>query len=79
MAEFIGLNASLLMGAQTAGGVIGTAFAPGNVILGTSTTGLSGQEGKIIRKVLPVALAMALIDGLLILVFGKCGFPFGTL
>lgn len=69
VAQFIGIDAAVLMAGQTVGGVIGTSFSPGNVILGASTTGLSGQEGKIMRRVLPVAISMALVDGTLMFLF----------
>lgn len=65
-AEFIGANTSLIVGAQTAGGAIGMAFAPGNIILGTSATGTLGLEGKVMVKIIPFTLAVAIIFALLL-------------
>ena len=65
-AEFIGANTSLIVGAQTAGGAIGMAFAPGNIILGTSATGTLGLEGKVMVKIIPFTLVVAIIFALLL-------------
>lgn len=65
-ARLLELPLSSLLGAQTAGGVIGTAFAPGNIVLGTSTTGSTGQEGAILKKILPLAITLSVLSGLLL-------------
>lgn len=67
-AELIGLNTAAVLGAQTGGGGIGTAIAPGNIILGTTTAGILGSEGKVLSKILPITLAIAGFFGLLLLV-----------
>ncbi len=64
--EIIGLNTSAVLGAQTAGGGIGTSVAPGNIVLGTTTAGILGSEGKVLRKIIPFALTVAAIFGLLL-------------
>ncbi len=65
-ATLLHIQAAFLLGAQTAGGVIGTSIAPGSVILGTSTTGISGREGEIIKTVLPVSGSAVIGIGVLL-------------
>ena len=62
-ANFLGLNPATVLGAQTAGGAIGAAICPGNIVLGCTTAGIMGQEGKVLQKVLPITLAAAAIVG----------------
>ena len=64
-AEIVGVNSHAILGAQTAGGGIGTAIAPGNIVLGTTTAGILGSEGKVLRKNIPFALAVATVYGLI--------------
>jgi lactate permease len=58
-----GLSESTIIGAQSAGGAIGNAIAPANVVLGTGTAGIVGREGDVLRKTLPWALAVAVLTG----------------
>jgi lactate permease len=51
-ARLLELNAAIILAAQTAGGAIGSIFAPAKVIVGASTVGLGGQEGPVLRKVM---------------------------
>lgn len=62
-AELLGLSVPGILGAQTAGGAIGSAICPGNIVLGTSTTGQTGEEGTVLGKVLPITVACAAICG----------------
>jgi lactate permease len=64
-----GLSESAIIGAQSAGGAVGNAIAPANIVLGTGTAGIIGQEGQVLRKTLPWTLAVAVIIGALTLVF----------
>jgi lactate permease len=64
-----GLSESAIIGAQSAGGAIGNAIAPANIVLGTGTAGIVGQEGQVLRKTLPWTLAVGVIIGALTLVF----------
>lgn len=65
IAELEGLPESALIAAQSAGGAIGNAIAPANAVLGTSTTGIVGKEGEILRLTLPWTLAIAALTGIL--------------
>lgn len=61
LAKLKGLPVETVMAAQAAGGAIGNAIGPANVVLGASTAGISGQEGDILRKTLPwTAIAFVL-------------------
>jgi len=51
-AELLNLSVPLILGAQTAGGALGSVLAPAKVIVGASTVGLAGEEGAIMRKLL---------------------------
>lgn len=66
VSEFIGLNTPAILGAQTGGGAIGTSIAPGNIILGTTTAGILGSEGKVLKKIIPFTLIIAAIFGLIL-------------
>src|SRR5699024_9676733 len=55
------LTNPVVLAAQTAGGAIGNVISPGNVMLGTSTTGIVGQEYAVYR----VTLVYALITGVI--------------
>ncbi len=67
-ATLLKLNPAIILGSQTAGGAIGGTISPGNIIMGTTTAGVLGQEGKILRRVLPITLGMALLVGMVILI-----------
>ena len=67
-AGLLGLNVPAVLGAQTAGGAIGSMVSPGKILLGTSTAGLSGKEGMILSRLLRIALPAVLLIGLLLLI-----------
>lgn len=66
VSEYIGLKTSVILGAQTGGGGIGTSIAPGNIILGTTTAGILGSEGRVLIKLIPYTLIAAVIFGILV-------------
>lgn len=63
VAELKSLPEASIIAAQSAGGALGNAIAPANVVLGASTAGISGQEGAIIRKTLPWTIVTVLLTG----------------
>jgi lactate permease len=63
IARLNGLPEATIIAAQSAGGAIGNAIAPANVVLGASTAGISGQEGEIIRKTLPWTIGAIVLTG----------------
>lgn len=62
-AQMIGADSASIIGAQTAGGSLGMMLASNIITLGTGITGLLGKEGRVILKLLPFALAVALLMG----------------
>jgi lactate permease len=54
-AELLALSVPIILAAQTAGGALGSIIAPTKSIVGVSTTGAAGNEGSILRKLLPYA------------------------
>lgn len=65
-AALLHFNTSAVLGAQTAGGALGTSISPGNIILGTTMAGILGSEGIVFKKILPRAAALALVFGILL-------------
>ncbi|MGD9617923.1 MAG: L-lactate permease [Alphaproteobacteria bacterium] len=63
VARLKGLPEAAIIAAQSAGGSIGNAIAPANVVLGASTAGIAGQEGAILRKTLPWTVMAVLVTG----------------
>ena len=63
VARLKGLPEAAIIAAQSAGGSIGNAIAPANVVLGASTAGISGQEGAILRKTMPWTLMAIIVTG----------------
>jgi lactate permease len=58
------LRQSTVIAAQNAGGAVGNSMAPANVVLGTGTAGIVGQEGQVLRRVIPWAGGTLLLVGL---------------
>jgi lactate permease len=58
-----GLPEAAIIAAQGAGGAIGNSISPANVVLGTGTAGIVGQEGAVLRKTIPWALLAAAATG----------------
>lgn len=72
-AELLGLSVPLILGAQTAGGALGSMMAPAKVILGCATVGLGNKEGEVIGKILIYGISLVLLTGLLVLGFNFYG------
>ena len=64
-ATVLGLSVSLILAAQTAGGAIGSLFAPAKVIVGSSTVE-GASEGRIFRSVLVYGLTITALIGLVV-------------
>lgn len=65
-ANLLGFDPAPILGSQTAGGAIGNTICPGNIILGTTTAGILGQEGSVLRKILPLTITTAVIVGVIL-------------
>ncbi|SES42677.1 L-lactate permease [Salipaludibacillus aurantiacus] len=57
-----GLSLPHVIAAQSAGGAIGNAISPANVILGTSTAGLKGKDSEVFKP----TLVFSIISGVLV-------------
>ncbi|MCI8578597.1 MAG: L-lactate permease [Lachnospiraceae bacterium] len=68
-ATFLGIRPAVTLALQTAGGVLGTAFSPGCVLMGISTTGMAGAEGEILRRIVPVAAGCGAVFGIVAFLF----------
>ncbi|MFC2026117.1 L-lactate permease, partial [Chloroflexota bacterium] len=60
-AELIGYSVAIILAAQTAGASMGSVIAPTKVVVGSSTAGMAGHEGIVMRK-------LFVYTGLLILI-----------
>jgi lactate permease len=52
-----------LLGAQGFGAAVGNIICPHNIVAASATVGLSGQEGSVLRKTLPPAVAYVALGG----------------
>jgi lactate permease len=62
-AELIQVSTLAILAAQTTGGSLGSMLAPAKVIVGCSTAGLEGQEGRVMRITVPYGLLIAGVIG----------------
>jgi len=58
VAVLLGISPQIILAAQTAGGAIGSLFAPAKVIVGCSTVGLGGREGPAVEATLRYGLVI---------------------
>lgn len=65
-ADATGLLKPAILGAQTAGGAAGNMIAPGNVLLGTTTAGILGREGEVLRVTIPLFVIVTLLVGVVV-------------
>jgi lactate permease len=62
IALLIGVSPLIILAAQTAGGAIGSAFAPAKIIVGCSTVdGGDGEEGRVLRAVMRYGLTIVAV------------------
>ncbi len=66
-AEVLQLSTAIILGAQNAGGAIGSVAAPAKVIVGCSTAGLADEEGQVLWLNLVYGLGMVAVCGALTL------------
>lgn len=58
-----GLSTTAVLSAQTAGGATASSIAPSKILLGTTTAGIAGDEGKVLRQLLPFAIGVTIVLG----------------
>lgn len=66
-AQVINVDPAPVLGAQTAGAAAGNVICPGNVLLGTTTVGILGAEGDVLRVTMIVALGLAAVIGVAVM------------
>ncbi|MCK3657792.1 lactate permease [Pasteurellaceae bacterium Pebbles2] len=64
-ANLLKANSAAVLGAQTAGGAIGSAISPSKIILGTTTANILGKEGDVLKIIIWITLLPTLLIGLL--------------
>lgn len=69
-ADAVALPDWLALAGQSLGSAIGNIMAPHNIVAGTATVGLVGQEGRALARTAPICLAYALAGGVIVLVVG---------
>lgn len=67
-AKLLGVNTSIILGAQSAGGAIGSAVSPSKIILGTTTADILGSEGQVLKKIISITIPATILIGILVLV-----------
>ncbi len=61
VASIIGANPLIILAAQTAGGAMGSAFAPAKIIVACSTVDLAGEEGQALGATMRYGLAIVAV------------------
>jgi len=64
VAHLHSLPTESIVAAQAAGSAYGNAIGPANIVLGTSITGIKGQEGAVMRQALPWTIIVAILTGI---------------
>ncbi|MHB1482782.1 MAG: L-lactate permease [Bellilinea sp.] len=74
-AKLLGLPVPLILGAQTAGGSLGSIMAPAKVIVGCSTVGLSREEGRVVGKVIAYGILPVVVVAAATMLLVRFGSP----
>jgi len=69
VAHILKLSPTILIAAQTAGGSLGSMFAPAKIFVGCATVGLFDGDGDVLRITLPFGLVIGVGLGLVTLIF----------
>ena len=67
-AQLLGLNAAIILAAQTAGASLASVMAPTKIVVGTSTAGMAGHEGEVMRKLLIYVGLLVLLVGVMTII-----------
>lgn len=67
-ANLLGVAPGPVLAAQTTGGSIGNMISPGSIILGAATAGIAGSEGKILKKIIPLAFIGVTLIGMILII-----------
>jgi lactate permease len=62
-AQLLGYAVPVILAAQTTGAGLASVAAPAKLVVGTSTAGMAGKEGEVLRRLAPyVAILVLLIS-----------------
>jgi lactate permease len=64
-AELLGFSVAIILAAQTAGASLASVMAPTKLVVGTSTAGMQGREGDVMRKLVPYTGLLVLLVSIL--------------
>ncbi|MBB5425509.1 lactate permease [Paraburkholderia sp. JPY158] len=64
VAQLHSLPTESIIAAQAAGSAYGNAIGPANIVLGTSISGIKGQEGAVMKLALPWTVIVAILTGI---------------
>ena len=67
-AKILDVKISCVLGAQTAGGSIGSAISPSNIVLGMTTADILGREGEVLKRTSSIVIPVALVMGFLVFI-----------
>lgn len=67
-AQLLEVKTSAVLSAQTAGGSVGSSVSPSNIVLGTTTANILGQEGQALKRIIPLTLTTTILIGLFVLI-----------
>lgn len=67
-ANLLKVNSAAILGAQSAGGAIGSAVSPSKIILGTTTAGILGSEGEVLKKIIAITVPATIVIGAILFV-----------
>ncbi len=73
-AQLLGYAVPTILAAQTSGAALGSVIAPTKVVVGSSTGGMEGREGEVMRKLLVYTVILILLISILA-VFSAYFFP----
>lgn len=62
-ANLLNVDPTIVLGAQSAGGAIGSAVSPSKIILGTTTANILGSEGEVLKKILAITVPVTIVIG----------------
>lgn len=67
-AELLKVNSAAILGAQSAGGAIGSAVSPSKIILGTTTANILGSEGEVLKRIIVITVPTTIVIGAILYV-----------
>lgn len=66
--NLLNVDPSVVLGAQSTGGAIGSAVSPSKIILGTTTANILGSEGEVMKKIIGITVPATIVIGAIVYV-----------